>query len=101
MLHIFHLFGLPVFMEYNYKGRYGLHNLFSFRYQLTISSLGEDVISMTTPHCNKYGPGMAYTLARSLHSPQGTPLAVVAGDFTLQYIMKHFITQVPECKLAL
>ncbi|XP_050710974.1 uncharacterized protein LOC126995435 isoform X2 [Eriocheir sinensis] len=71
-------------------------------YQLTISSLKGDVISMTTPYCNKYAPStMVYTLSRSLNNRHGTPLAVVAGDFTLQYIMNHFFTQVPDCKLSL
>ncbi|XP_045114237.1 uncharacterized protein LOC123506332 isoform X3 [Portunus trituberculatus] len=67
-------------------------------YQLTISSLNGDHLSMTTPRCIRYKSTMVYTLARSLRSHQGTPLAVVAGDFTFQYIMGLFLEQVPDCK---
>ncbi|XP_071548614.1 VWFA and cache domain-containing protein 1-like isoform X2 [Panulirus ornatus] len=67
-------------------------------YLLAMSSLEPGSISMTTPYCDEWGAGMMYTITKPLHGPLGNPVAVVAGDFTLQYIMAYFLRQIPYCK---
>ncbi|XP_042205515.1 VWFA and cache domain-containing protein 1-like isoform X2 [Homarus americanus] len=66
-------------------------------YLLAISTNEEDAVSMTTPYCDELGAGMMYTITKALQGPLGNPMAVVAGDFTLQYIQAIFLKNVPYC----
>lgn len=79
-----------------------LNQIFDHRdlpwYQTALSNTEPSSISMTTPYYSELGLGLVCTVSKALHDNRGNPQAVVAGDFTLQYIMTHFLNQVPYCK---
>lgn len=71
------------------------------RFRRAVESVSKDpMVSLSPPYCDAFGAGLIVTMSMALTSPRDPKnvIAVVAGDFTCQYMNDNFVQQLPQCE---